>query len=135
MSGRPEVAAEILARLRAICLGLPEVYEETAWAGTRWCVAKKNFAHAIAVDGGWPPAYAEAARHAGPITVLTFRLPIARLEAPKFRREPYFKPVWFADILGLRLEPDADWDEIEERLIESYCVLAPRKLAGLVRPA
>lgn len=133
MSDHAQVAADILAKLRAICLGLPEAYEEAAWAGTRWCVTKKNFAHVLVIDAGWPPAYAEAAQDQGPLTVLTFRLPIARLDAPKFRRAPFFKPVWFADILGLRIEADADWDEIEEFLTESYCMLASKKRVALVR--
>lgn len=129
MGTHPEVDPSILDKLRAICLGLPDAYEEAAWAGTRWCVAKKNFAHAVAIADGWPPAYAQAAQHGGPLNVLTFRLPIARLQSPRYRRAPFFKPVWFADVLGLRLDADADWDEIEELLIASYRVLAPKKLA------
>lgn len=129
MSGQPPITAETLGKLRAICLGLPEAYEEAAWTGTRWCVAKKNFAHVVAIVDGWPPAYAQAAQNGGPLSVLTFRLPIARLASPRYRRAPFFKPAWFADILGLRLEADTDWDEIEELLVESYRVLAPKRLA------
>src|SRR5687767_1364675 len=35
----------LVARLRPICLALPDAYEEKAWAGTRWMVRKKTFAH------------------------------------------------------------------------------------------
>ena len=38
---------EILDKLREICLAFPDAYEEDAWAGTRWCVRKKNFAHVV----------------------------------------------------------------------------------------
>ncbi|MFQ6309804.1 hypothetical protein [Lysobacter capsici] len=102
MSEHASVPREILARLNAICLGLPEVHEESAWTGVRWMIGKKNFAHAVMIDRGWPPAYAQAAGRDGPLPVLTFRLPLARVAAPKFARAPFFKPPWFADIVASR---------------------------------
>ena len=42
---------EVLAALRAICLGLPEAYEESAWAGTRWRIRQRTFAHVRTVEG------------------------------------------------------------------------------------
>jgi hypothetical protein len=30
------------------------------------------------------------------------------------------------------IEDDVDWDEVAELLTESYCILAPKKLAALV---
>ena len=50
MAEHAEVPPEIVARLRAVCLALPEAYEEPAWVGTRWCVRKRNFAHVVAVS-------------------------------------------------------------------------------------
>lgn len=132
MAEHPQVAAVIVARLSAICLGLPEAWQESAWTGTRWMVGKKNFAHVVAIADGWPPAYAQAAGHPGPLTVLTFRLPQARADAPRFRRAPFFRPVWFANIVGLALDDGTDWDEVADLLAESYCVLAPKKLAARV---
>ena len=32
----------LVAQVRAICLALPDAYEEKAWAGTRWMVRKKK---------------------------------------------------------------------------------------------
>jgi len=132
VTGHPQVALDIAAKLRAICLGLPDAYEEAAWAGIRWRIRKHTFAHVLTIDAGWPPAYAQAAHHDGPLTVLTFRLPVVRLESPRFARAPFFKPVWFADIAGIALDGRTDWDEIEGLLTESYRVLAPKKLAVLV---
>jgi hypothetical protein len=63
-----DVAPEVLRELRSVCLGLPEVYEEPAWAGTRWRIRKRTFAHVVAVEDGAPPAYARA-------SVLTGRSP------------------------------------------------------------
>lgn len=131
-TAHPPVPAAILTRLNAICLGLPEAYEETAWTGVRWMVAKKNFAHAVRIENGWPPAYAEAAGTAGPVTVVTFRLPVQRLTAPRFKRAPFFRPVWFANIAGATVDADSDWDGIAELIVASYCLLAPKKLSALV---
>ena len=61
MSARPDVPRDLLDALRTRCLALPEAYEEPAWTGTRWCVRGKNFAHAVMIEDGWPPAYVRAA--------------------------------------------------------------------------
>lgn len=118
-----------LARLGAICLGLPEAVEAQAWTGVRWMIGRKNFAQAVVIADGWPPAYAAAAGHAGPLQVLTFRLPLAQARAPRYRRWPFFRPPWFADIVGLALDEDTDWDEVAELLTASYRALAPKRLA------
>lgn len=121
----------ILNRLRTICLDLPEAREEAAWAGVRWSIAKKNFAHILMLDGGWPPTYARAATiDSG--CVCTFRLSRQQCAAPRFRRAPFFRPVWFPNIAGVVIDARTDWDELELLLKGSYRVLAPTKLAALV---
>lgn len=122
----------ILAKLRLACLDLPEAYEESAWVGTRWMVAKKNFAHVLMIDGGWPPAYAKAAHSDGPLCVLTFRLTRSMLDAPRFKRAPFFRPVWFPNIVGMSLDAMTDWDDVTVLVVESYCALAPKNLVALV---
>jgi hypothetical protein len=64
-----------------MCLALPEACEEQAWVGTRWSIRKRNFAQVVAIDAGWPPAYARAASTEGPAIVLTFRSSGQELEA------------------------------------------------------
>ena len=132
MTDHAQVPPAIVARLNAICLGLPEACEESAWTGTRWMVGGKNFAHVLAIDAGWPPHYARAAGTDGPVVVLTFRLPVSRLEAPRFARAPFFRPRWFPNIIGMTLDERVDWDDFADLLTESYCVLAPKKLVALV---
>ena len=136
MAEHTEVAPEIVGKLRSVCLGLPEAHEEQAWVGTRWRIRTKTFAHVLVVDAGWPPAYARAAGSDGPITVMTFRSSGPELDAVGRAGHPFFRPVWFPDIVGVVLDADVDWDEVAELLTESYCTLAPKKLAALVdRPA
>lgn len=131
---RPEVPSGIVARIAAICLALPAAYEEKAWTGMRWMVGKKNFAHAVRIENGWPPAYAEAAGTRGPATVLTFRSALAKADAPELWQRPFFKPAWFEGIFGVALDEGTDWRQVESLLIASYAALAPKKLreeAGL----
>jgi hypothetical protein len=128
-----DVPFEIVAELRAVCLGLPEAYEEQAWVGTRWMVRKRTFAHVLTIESGWPPAYARAAASDGPMTVVMFRSSGEELDALRNARHPFFAPVWRADEVGMVVDAGADWDEVRELVTESYCVQAPRKLVELVR--
>ena len=131
-----DVAAEILDRLRGLCLALPESYEEQAWVGTRWRVRKRTFAHVLAIDSQWPPAYARVVEPDGPVTVMTFRAPIDEIDALIRAGHPFYKPDWAPDVLGMVLDDGVDWEEVAELITESYCRLAPRKLVRLVdRPA
>jgi hypothetical protein len=128
-----DVAAETVDRLRSLCLALPDAYEEQAWVGTRWRIRKRTFAHVLALDSEWPAAYARAVRATGPVTVVTFRSSGAELDALTNAGHPYYRPDWAPNIVGMIIEPDADWSEIAELLAESYCVMAPKKLAAQVR--
>ena len=126
-----EVPAPIIARLRSICLALPDAQQDDAWVGTRWRVRRKTFAHVLAIENGWPPAYARAAGSDGPMLTLTFRSSGPELEALSASGHPFFKPVWFRDIVGLVLPDDpaaVDWDEVSELVTESYRLLAPKRL-------
>jgi len=127
MAERADVPSEVVAAVRARCLALPEVHEEQAWAGTRWCVRTKNFAHVVLIDEGWPPAYARAAGSDGPVVVLTFRASGADLAALSAAGPPFFKPVWFPDIVGVVLDGATDWDEVGELVTDSWRLLAPRR--------
>ena len=131
-----EVPADVVGALRAICLELPEAYEEEAWTGVRWSVRKKNFAHVVAIDDGWPPVYARAAGTDGPALVLTFRSSGDELDVLTGAGPPFFRPTWAPNIVGLHLTTPVDWAEVRELVTESYCLLAPQKLvARLDRPS
>lgn len=123
--------------LRAICAGLPETYEEPAWTGVRWRVRTKTFAHVLTVDAAWPPMYARAVQVDAPTFILHFRSPSPELEALRESGHPFFHLPWPEDNVGMILAPGArgagvDWEEVRELLTESYCVLAPKKLVGLI---
>lgn len=125
---RDKVSADVLSRIRLTCLDLPEVVEEKAWAGVRWCVIKKNFAHVLTISDGWPPAYSKAAATRGPACVATFRLSRENCVAERFNRAPFFRPAWFPNIAGVVIGARTDWDELGDLFSGSYRVLAPKKL-------
>lgn len=127
-----DVPANILVRLRAVCLDLPEAHEETAWVGTRWRIGTRTFAHVLSVESGWPPAYARALGADGPAHVLMFRASGAEVDALRGMGDPYFAPPWRGDEVGMVLGDDVDWAEVAELVRESYCALAPARLAALV---
>ena len=118
-----DVPEEIEAELRAVCLTLPDAYEEHAWKGTRWMVRKKSFAHVLGV--------AET-RDADGDVVLSFRAAADELDVLRNAGHPFFYLGWGRDAMGMVLDADTDWDEVRELVTESYCVLAPKKLIALI---
>jgi len=131
VTGQPEMAV-LVDRLRPIGLGLPEAYEEEAWTGTRWRVRGRTFAHVLQIASGWPPVYARAAGTDGPSPVLMVRSSGPELDVLRRAGHPYFAPPWRADEVGLLLDGRTDWDEVAELVVESYCVVAPKRLARSV---
>ena len=111
-----------------MCTTFPEVVEEQAWVGVRFRVRTRTFAHVLAIDAGWPPAYARAAGHDDAM-LLMFRSQGNELDALRAQGHPFFAPPWRADEVGLFLDDSTDWNEVAELLTESYCSQAPRKLA------
>ena len=136
VTGPGDVPPEILDRLRPVCLGLPETYEEPAWVGMRWRIRNRTFAHVLTVDPDHQAAYARAAATDEPVCVLTFRSTGDEIAGLIGSGPPFYKPGWGEDVVGMVLDDGVDWDEVAELLTESYCVLAPKKLAAQVdRPA
>jgi predicted DNA-binding protein (MmcQ/YjbR family) len=117
MSAPADVPPEILDRLRPICLGLPEAYEEPAWIGTRWRIRGRTFAHVYTVD-------AECR--------LTFRSPGDEIEGLVAGGHPFAKADWGDNVIRMELDGDVDWTEVGELLTESYLLLAPKRLAARV---
>ena len=112
---------DVVAELRSLCMDLPDVEEQQAWAGLRWAVRRRTFAHVLTLEG--PD---------GPATVLMFRSSGEELGVLHTAGHPYFRTGWGSNSVGMVLDDDTDWDEVAELVTESYCVQAPRKLAALV---
>jgi hypothetical protein len=117
-----EVPPGLETRVRAVCLDLPEAYEERAWVGTRWMVRRRTFAHVLSIDDTTD----------GPRVVLAFRSQGDELEVLRNAGPPFLVLGWGRDALGLVLDDTTDWDEVQELVIESFCAMAPKKLVALV---
>jgi len=119
------VDSDLLARLGEICLALPEAWTEPAWTGHRFLIRKRNFVHVFAMHN----------KRGGIDTLLSFRSSDEEREVLIASGHPFYRPGWGTDTIGMVLTASVDWQEIEELMIESYCILAPKKLvARLDRP-
>ena len=123
---------EHVERFRAICLRLPDAYEEPAWVGTRWRIRGRTFAHVLTIADGKPAGYARAAGSDGPLSVLMFRSTGPELEALRNVGQPFFAPIWRGDEVGMSLDEPYDEAEVAELITESYCVQAPKRHAARV---
>jgi hypothetical protein len=95
-------------------------------------VRKKNFAHVSMINSGRPAAYAHPAGVQVPVGVLTFRSRGRAFQPPSFDRPPFFRPVWFPNIVGVTVDTNVDWDRVGRLSMESYRVLASRNLLRLL---
>ncbi len=127
-----DVVPELLDRVRAICLALPEAYEESAWIGVRWRIRKRTFAHIVTVDDDSTSVFKEVFALEGEATAVTFRAQGDELLALREHGHPFYYAGWGRDVMGMHLDDTTDWSEVAELLTDSYCVLAPRKLAERV---
>jgi hypothetical protein len=124
----------LVSRVAAICLALPESHEQDAWIGVRWRIRQRTFAHLAHVDPRRGSVFGLAARLRRPADVLTFRSAGAELEALVRSGLPFYKPDWSPHVVGMVLDEHTGWDEVRELMTDSYCLMAPKKLARLVAP-
>ena len=64
--------------------------------------------------------------------VLAFRSQGEELEVLRNAGRPFLMLGWGRDAIGMVLDNTTDWDEVKEVVTESYCAMAPQKLAALV---
>jgi len=131
-ASRIEPSAEVLARLGAVALVLPDAVEEDAWTGVRWRIRAKTFAHVLVAQEGYASAYRDVTGIAEPTTVLTFRASGDELLALVHVGPPFYKVPWSPTVVGMVLNRDTDWDEVAELVTESYRFCAPQKLVRLL---
>ena len=116
------MSTDQLSRARRICLALPEAEEKEAWGEPTFRVRKKIFA-----------MFANNHHKDGRVA-LWCNAPLGVQEIlVRDAPEKYFVPpyVGVKGWIGLVLD-QLDDAEIEEQVIQSYCMIAPKKLAALV---
>lgn len=113
-------------RVTAACAGLAEVTEVDAWAGLRWEVRGRTFAHLLPIVDGHPPVYARAAGTSG--IALTFWSAGPELHTLRGQGHPFFAVPWNPAVVGLLLDRHDDAVELRELLVDSYRIRAPARL-------
>jgi predicted DNA-binding protein (MmcQ/YjbR family) len=114
------MSKRLTARLRSICLALPEAQEKIAWGDPTFRVRDKIFAMEKRGDGRnsmWckaPPGSQATLVGADPET---FFVP------------PYVGPKGW---IGMRLDREPDWNEVAEIVRRSYRMTAPKKLSAVL---
>ena len=124
MSSHPTVTIDeaILERMRQVCLSLPEASEAEAFGAPTFQIRTKNFAMLHRPDGRtavWCKATAD------------FQQALVNSEPDRYFAPPYLGPKgWVAAWLDDDVDPD--WDEIDEIIVESYRLIAPKRLVKLL---
>src|SRR3974390_2256656 len=124
-----EVPEEIVERIRALCLALPEVtvrvdYSRTRTRSTAWSfdIRRRSFCLLVAMED---PA-------GKPVTLLVLRADPDERTVLLATGHPFFPSRAGRDRIGVVLTDDTDWEEIREFVTDSYRVLAPKKLTALL---
>jgi predicted DNA-binding protein (MmcQ/YjbR family) len=114
----PRTAA-LLARVRRICAGLPEVTERLSHGSPAFFVRDKSvFVHAW-INGHHDHTFPHLWCAAPP------GAQAALIAEPRFFRPPY---VGHRGWIGIRLDGDVDWDEVAAVCEDAYRTIAPSRL-------
>ena len=115
--------ASAIARLRKLCLALPEAHEVEAWSEPTFRVRNKMFAmyasrnnhHGAGRNAVWCKA-----------TLLNQSMMIAT-NPERFFAPPYVGPKGW---IGIWLDGDVNWTEVHELVHDSYRAIAPKRLVA-----
>jgi len=112
-----------VARLREICLALPDTTEKMAWGEPTWRVRGKLFAQL------------DDHHHGADHVAVWLPAPLGEQEAMIFTNpRQFFRPpyVGHRGWIGVRLDGDVDWAEIAELCEDAYRAVAPAKLIAVL---
>jgi hypothetical protein len=124
-----EVPEDIVERVGTLCLALPEVTVRVDHSLTRerstaqsFDIRRRSFCLLVAREGPRGTS----------VPLLVLRADPGEREALLSIGRPFFAPRAGRDRIGVLITDDTDWEEIRELVIESYRVLAPKKLSALL---
>ena len=113
-----------LARVRKLCLALPEAHEVEAWGEPTFRVKNKMFA-----------TIADAGNHHGDGRMAVWckagpgnQQLMVKAHPERFFVPPYLGPSGW---VGIYLDGDVDWSEVAYLLEDSWRLVAPKKVAAL----
>jgi predicted DNA-binding protein (MmcQ/YjbR family) len=111
----------LIERVRALCLALPEAFERETWDHPTFRVGsgRGRIFCTAATDG----------------TTITLKADPVEREALLAQGDPFFVPPYVGQKgwVGIRANhPQAGWGEVAELIAISYCLTAPKRLAQTV---
>ena len=117
------MSADPVARLRAICLALPEAHEVEAWGEPTFRVRGKIFAMYASSSnhhgGGRPAVWYKA----GP-GEQTLRV---GHDPDRFFIPPYVGPKGW---IGMWLDGRVDWDDVTDDMRDAFRLVAPKRIVA-----
>jgi hypothetical protein len=124
------VPENVIERMRALCLALPEVtvridqsQTETRSTALSFDIRRRSFCLLVAIESSTGKS----------VPLLIVRAHPDEREGLLSSGHPFFTPRRAGrDRIGVWLSDHTDWEEIRELVTESYRVLAPKKLAALL---
>jgi hypothetical protein len=129
MSAPLEIPYDLVERIRALCLALPEVTVRvddslTAARSTAYSfdIRRRSFCLLVARAGS----------DGRPVPLLVLRAGRVEREALLSAGHPFFASRAGPDRIVVMLTGRTDWQEIRELVTESYRRLAPKKLTALL---
>jgi predicted DNA-binding protein (MmcQ/YjbR family) len=124
-----EVPGDIVERIRALCLALPEVtvrVDESLTTARSTAqsfeVRRRSFCLLVAREDSTGQ----------PVPLLVLRAGPDERDALLSMGHPFFASRADRDRIVVVLSGDTDWEEISELVTESYRILAPKKLTALL---
>jgi hypothetical protein len=121
----PKARERVLARLRSVCLGLPEVEERPSHGAPTFFVrGKRPFVMVLTNHHGDGRFAIWCAAGEGVQTMLV------DADAEKFFVPPY---VGHRGWLGVRLDRGLDWNELAGIVEDAYAEVAPARLVAAAR--
>jgi predicted DNA-binding protein (MmcQ/YjbR family) len=124
-----EVPEDIVERVRALCLALPEVtvridYSQTDVRSTArsFDIRRRSFCLLVAYEDS----------SGKPVPLLVLRVGPGEREALLSTGHPFLASRAGRDRIVVVLTGDTNWEEIRELVTESYRILAPKKLTALL---
>ena len=104
----------LLAKVRAVCLSLPDTKETPTWGSPHFRVGEKIFAGCGEGDGQATLGCKLEMGHAAALVATD----------PRFTKAPY---VGHKGWVSLDLRTVTDWDEVGALVLESYRLIAPKR--------
>ena len=113
------MSARALARLRAICLALPEAEEEITWERPTFRIRRKIFCMWRPMEDGTGALWCKAPQGVQEMLV--------EADPDRFFRPPYVGPKGW---IGLVLDRGTDWEEVAALVRRSWRMTAGKRLSA-----